>query len=528
MLFNSYLFLFVFLPVALLGFFMCSKFLGRKAALLWLITCSFYFYILWDPAYWWVITSTIIINYIIGVNILSRKAAINKRLLLWSGVISNIVFLAWFKIHISPLFQFLPGNAGDHTTTFSNTNEILIPLAISFITFQQIVFLVDCYKNRCVSSEFIDYVLFISFFPQLVMGPIVHQREITPQFRDSNTYRFNTENFTVGLSIFVIGLFKKTVLADGIAVTVNQVYATASMGGQVSLIDSWVAATGFIFQLYFDFSGYADMAIGIAKMLNINLPINFDSPLTARNRFEHWRRWHITFSEFMKNHVYMPLVRNKRIPLGKYSALMVTTFLSGLWHGIGMSFILWGVIQGGMMVISHLIKKRFKGYWLSFLFTRPVSIMITFMATVLISILFRSGDLSTALVVYKGIFGLNGVLIPQPIELILNAISSDLAGSITALTGIKMGAITTRFGDMYYMAIFFIIVFLMPTTREYFRKYWTALDQRNNAVVFSKTGIASKLCFDLDYKSALVITVMLYLSLYTMLTETSRFIYFQF
>lgn len=524
MLFNSYSFIFVFLPLAIMLFFIVSRYGGQQLALSWLILCSLYFYISWDVTYWWVIAATTIVNYAIGRGLLQTGSPHIRTSLLRIGVLANIVFLAWFKLRISGLPWF-NADGREMALLFDNTRDLYIPLAISFITFQQIVYLVDCYKRNCSSTRFTEYLLFISFFPQLVMGPIVHQREIVPQFRDKHFYRFNIQNFSIGLSIFIIGLFKKTVLADNLADSINLIYQVAASGTPINLVDAWIATIGFIFQLYFDFSGYSDMAIGIAKMLNINLPINFDSPLKAANRFEYWRRWHITFSEFMKNNVYMPLARNRSIPLGKYTALLVSTTLSGLWHGIGFTFLAWGLIQGAMMIAGHKAREYRRGnsrITPATINVRPCLVIITLFTTFMLGILFRSGNHETAVNMFSGIMGFNGVVIPSIISSHITGI--HIAGDATLSTA----TLLAKSSDVTWLIACFVVIFIFPSTKNYFGKYWSALDQRKHGHAGSNVRINHRGSgFEFNYTTSLIISVMLILSLYSIL-ESSRFIYYQF
>ncbi|MES9885266.1 MAG: MBOAT family O-acyltransferase, partial [Candidatus Sedimenticola sp. 6PFRAG1] len=347
MLFNSYLFIVIFLPLVLAGFFLIGKWLGQPASLVWLILASIVFYASWEPAYLWLLLASLIFNY--GVAWWLEQDSSGRKAVVIFAVVCNVLLLLYYKVIIAGFLD--PEQSV--SAAFSTSEDVLIPLAISFITFQQIAFLVDTYRGRVRRSGVLEYSLFILFFPQLVMGPIVHYRELVPQFRNKGLCNWRWESIALGLSIFVVGLFKKVVLADGIALYVDNVYEAIYLQKDVASLDAWGAALGFQLQIYFDFSGYADMAVGLARMFNINLPINFDSPYRAVNRFDLWRRWHISFGAFMRQYVFFPLARSKRLKIGTMGALMVTTLVSGLWHGVGATFVIWGGLQGLLMAMSH-------------------------------------------------------------------------------------------------------------------------------------------------------------------------------
>lgn len=505
MLFNSYLFLLAFLPVVLAGFFFLGRVAGRPSALFWLVAASLTFYASWELAYLWLLLASLLFNYFAAA--LLRRLTTWRLLWLWLGILTNVALLLYFKVAIA----FFGGSGA----SFSTTHQILIPLGISFITFQQIAFLVDSYKGRLKQGSVVEYLLFITFFPQLIMGPIVQYRELQPQFRSESLLRWNAENFSLGLCIFIVGLFKKVVLADSIAPFVDGVYADVGNGASISPIDAWAAALGFTLQLYFDFSAYSDMAIGLARMFNINLPINFDSPYRAVDRFDYWRRWHISFSSFMRQYVFFPLARARNLHVGQVGALAVTTLLSGFWHGLGATFIVWGSLQTLLMLGVHyrgvLVRKfgpavRGRGF-------PRISMLLTFVITVVLGVLFRSSDLQMAFGVYENM---------------LLAVKVVLGGDIAGLY-LHVHRTFDRW-VLLNLLLLLLIVWGMPNTRDLFARYWTALDQRS-----AKPGKAGHdlqfwlggPVFVLNRRWAIVMAVMLSSAL-VLMSGTSRFIYYQF
>jgi D-alanyl-lipoteichoic acid acyltransferase DltB (MBOAT superfamily) len=335
--------------------------------------------------------------------------------------------------------------------------HVILPLGISFFTFQQIAFLIDVHGRNIETFKPRDFFLFVLFFPQLIAGPIVHFREMMPQFLSSSC-RFNRENFSVGLSLFVFGLFKKVVLADGIAPHVTPIYELAANGGSISLFPAWIAAIGFTLQIYFDFSGYSDMAAGLGRCFGVRLPINFDSPLKASNIIDFWSRWHITLTRFLTAYVYNPLAlwqTRKRIAkglpgLGGRNAsaaaffrvlaapTIFTMFLSGIWHGAGYLFILWGTLHGMYIAINHAWRLVGPGLWASKeryeRFMRPTGWLITFTSVTITMILFRATSVEAAAELLKGIFGLNGISLPTEIlerSGLQNVLGSIVSASVT-------------------------------------------------------------------------------------------------
>jgi alginate O-acetyltransferase complex protein AlgI len=435
-LFNSYEFIFAFLPATLVGFFSLALF-SRTAALRWIIFASLLFYVLWRPINALIIAPSILINF--GLArwlqrlVLDDKRTGTARLVLLLGIAFNVAFLGYFKY-----IDFGRTAVNDIFGTNLVLTHVILPLGISFITFQKIAFLIDVHAGRVRSFTFQDYCLFVLFFPQLIAGPIVHYREMMPQFHSASC-RFDRQNFAVGLTLLSFGLFKKVVLADHLAAVVSPIYAHATSSGGTSLLLAWTAAIGFTLQIYFDFSGYTDMALGIARFFGVRLPQNFNSPLQATSIIDFWLRWHMTLTRFLTAYIYNPLtlwLTRRRLLKGRLGLsahnptlgaffyllmfpLLLTMFVSGLWHGAGYGFVIWGVLHGFYLTINHawrLVRPRLWSDTLSYdRFMWPVGWLLTFTAVVVAMILFRSPTLTSAIDLLKGLIARNGVALPQAI-----------------------------------------------------------------------------------------------------------------
>ena len=302
MLFNSYVFIFVFLPVTVTGFYWLLRLGYHDAALAWLVLASLFFYGWWNPVYLLLLLGSLGFNHLMSLAIRRHQASHYATALLVMGVVANLGLLGYFKY--ANFFVASINTAGGYDF---NLEHIVLPLAISFFTFQQITFLVDTARNKTGHGGLLEYALFVTFFPQLIAGPIVHHREMMPQFLARARLGFKWDNLTVGLSIFAIGLFKKVVIADGISVYSTPVFDAAANEATLTLVEAWFGAIAYGFQIYFDFSGYSDMAIGIARLFGIRLPLNFHSPYKADSVIEFWRRWHMTLSRFLRDYVYFTL-----------------------------------------------------------------------------------------------------------------------------------------------------------------------------------------------------------------------------
>lgn len=347
MLFNSYEFIFAFLPAVFLLYFLLLRQRWILPAKLFLIAASLFFYAWWNPAYLPLILGSTLFNYIVGGRLARRHtASASAKPLLAFGITANLALLGYFKYA-----DFFIANLNQLGVSNLTLLHLALPLAISFVTFQQIAFLVDSYKGHAKENDFISYALFITFFPQLIAGPIVHHAEMMPQFASRHNWVKNYRNIALGLFIFATGLFKKCVIADTFAHWANAGFDNPAALG---MTEAWITSLSYTFQLYFDFSGYSDMAIGLALLFNIRLPLNFNSPYKALSIQDFWRRWHMTLSRFLRDYIYIPLGGNQKGSIRTWHNLMLTFLIGGLWHGAGWTFIFWGFLHGLALIIHRL------------------------------------------------------------------------------------------------------------------------------------------------------------------------------
>ena len=432
MLFNSYQFIIGFLPVTLLGFYVLGS-RRRDWALLWLTAASLLFYAWWRPINVLLIAPSILINLGLA-RLLERWRLTNPnlaRVILIAGIGFNLCFLGYFKYTM-----FLRGAVNDVFGTDLVLTHIILPLGISFITFQKIAFLADVRAGLVTSFTLRDYALFVLFFPQLIAGPIVHYREMMPQFRTIST-RFNEEDVAVGLTLFFMGLAKKLLLADPLAAIVSPLYARAAIGGGLGLIDAWIAALGFTLQIYFDFSGYSEMALGLARFFGIRLPVNFNSPLKARSIIEFWQRWHVSLTRFLTAYIFTPLslgLARARMASGTpgfggrnmtpaaflpllMMPTMLTMLISGVWHGAGYTYIVWGLMHGVMISVNHawrVIHARIRRGAKNHAFSLSGSgFVLTFTCVVVAMVMFRAPTVAAAASIWRDMLGGHGVTLPE-------------------------------------------------------------------------------------------------------------------
>ena len=409
MLFNSYAFLFGFLPVVLLLYFLAGR-RSALAAIAFLAAASLFFYGWWNPRYLLLLCGSVIFNYLIGRRLAqSPTRAKGDQAMLWLGVAGNLAVLGAFKYA-----AFFAVNANALAGVSLPVPHIVLPLGISFFTFTQIAYLVDAYRKEVREYRFIHYGLFVTFFPHLLAGPVLHHAEVMPQFARARSFSFDPENFAVGLTIFAIGLFKKVVLADGIAEFATPVFDAARDGATLSFLAAWGGALAYTFQLYFDFSGYSDMAIGLARLFGIVFPANFNSPYKAASIIDFWRRWHMTLSRFLRDYLYIPLGGGRCHPLRRHANLMATMLLGGLWHGAGWTFVIWGGLHGLYLVANHgwrEVQMRWLG---GYALPRAFAQLLTFLAVVVAWVFFRAESLAAAQAMLEGMAGLNGISKADP------------------------------------------------------------------------------------------------------------------
>ncbi|PCI31719.1 MAG: membrane-bound O-acyltransferase family protein [Alphaproteobacteria bacterium] len=526
MLFNSYEFIFAFLPITLIIFIFISK-INHEKAIAWLVIASLFFYGWWNPAYLILIMISMAINYSIGYLINRVTFGKNqKKPLLIIGLLFNLSLLGYFKYA-----NFFLETVSYTLSTKFEIQQILLPLAISFFTFQQIAFLVDAYKGITKEYKFLHYALFVTFFPQLIAGPIVHHKEMLPQFMDRRKIGFNINNITIGLIIFSIGLFKKAVLADGIAVYANPTFSAVAIGQQLDFFQSWGGVLSYTLQLYFDFSGYSDMAIGGARLFGIKLPLNFHSPYKSLNITEFWRRWHITLSRFLRDYVYIALGGNKKGKLRRYVNLFATMLLGGLWHGAGWTFVIWGALHGCYLIINHFW--HFITNKLNLLFLKNSKIwrcfswLLTFTAVVVGWVFFRATDFNSAILLLKGMTGMHGVSLPNGLAVQLGGF-----GEFLNERGVNF---TLGGGRNFVMTYLWVIVLLpvavaWPNTQQIMEKFEPSFDKifDNPMTTFMSNNILMRrIKFNFSYRWAFTLAIISTLGILA-LSEVSEFLYFQF
>jgi D-alanyl-lipoteichoic acid acyltransferase DltB (MBOAT superfamily) len=497
LLFNSYEFIFLFLPLTLLVFFLIGARAHHRLSVAWLVGMSLFFYGWWNPVYLGLILFSMLFNYSMGAVLCGRHA---NKLQLAFGITVNLGLLAYFKYA-----NFFVENLNAFLGFSIHLEHIILPLAISFFTFQQIAYLVDAYRKETKEYNFLHYCLFVTFFPQLIAGPIVHHKEMMPQFGRDSTFRFNPKSMELGITMFGMGLFKKVILADGIATYATPIFDAAAGGSVLTFLDAWIGTLAYTFQLYFDFSAYSDMAIGIGLMFGVRLPVNFNSPYKAVNIIDFWRRWHMTLSRFLRDYIYIPLGGNRKGTTRRYINLMSTMLIGGLWHGAGWTFVLWGGLHGLYLAINHFwhALRRRLGHDLhrSTLLGRMASGTLTFLAVTVAWVFFRAEHFSAATGMLSSMFT------PHQAQLLTSHMfKSD---------------------ELPFIAIWFVslalIVWVMPNLQQWMRylpnpeaKYPMGSGRLSALIEFQPT--ATWALFD----SILTGTAILGL------TKLSEFLYFQF
>lgn len=390
MLFNSFEFL-LFLLLTTCFYFYLNKARFVRASKTFLVIASLSFYSWWDINYLPLLLGSMAFNYLVGSNLGKSP----RRLMLGFGIISNVILLGYFKYT-----DFLIVNYNFAFSTDVPMANLILPLAISYFTFQQIAFLVDSYRGETKDYDFLNYSVFITFFPQLLMGPIMHHKDIIPQFSNKYNFFLKWNNVSLGLFIFSIGLAKKCLLGDPLSGYAQTAFDSAQ---DLTMIEAWYASVSYVLAFYFDLSGYADMAIGVGKIFNINIPLNFNSPYKARNFADYWRRWHMTLSKFLGDYVYKSLGGNSRSAKVIYLNIMITFLVSGIWHGAGWTFVVWGLINGALVVSAHMMKKA----KIELNYILAWSMM--FFAVVVTRILFVSNDFSDAWYVTYTLFDISNL-----------------------------------------------------------------------------------------------------------------------
>ncbi len=486
MLFNSYEFMLAFLPVTVIIYY----FLNRKklitAATAWLVLASLFFYSWWDIKYLALIIASIIFNFGVGISL--RRTGAEKagrglrKPVLVSGIIGNIALLGYYKYT-----NFFITNLNVLTGLEIGMQKIVLPLGISFFTFTQIAYLVDVYNEKAREYDFLRYALFVTFFPHLLAGPIIHHKEMMPQFADLRKRVVNYRNLSLGLYLFFIGLFKKVIIADALAPIATVGFDSMQ---SLTLIEAWVTSLSYTFQLYFDFSAYTDMALGASWMFNIRLPYNFDSPYKSVNIAGFWRRWHMTLSRFLRDYIYIPLGGNREGDAKTSRNLFLTFLIGGIWHGAGWTFVVWGCLHGVAAVVHRMWMKT------GIQVNRVLAWFLTFSFVNIAWVFFRAKKWDDAIKVLSGMFGMSGIKLPRSM----------------AKLGIFQGD-TIAFGDLFFksvdrLSLIYLIIAFMITL--------LAKNSNQKGETFKPTRLTA----------ALTITVALYALLN--MNKVSEFLYFNF
>ena len=511
MLFNSYIFILVFLPLVIFGFHFIGSVSNHRVAIAWLVGSSLFFYGWWNPSYLGLIIGSILFNYAIGAYLGKHPS----RAVLTAGIVVNLSALSYFKyanFFIDSLNAFADINIHLH--------QIVLPLAISFFTFQQIAYLVDAYRGIAKEYNFLHYCLFVTFFPQLIAGPIVRHNDMLPQFANSKIYKLNTTNLSIGLTIFTLGLFKKVILADSIAVYATPVFVAAENGVALTFYEAWIGAFAYSFQLYFDFSGYSDMAVGAARMLNVVLPINFFSPYKSDSIIEFWRRWHISLSSFLRDYLYIPLGGSRRGTPIRYANVLVTMLLGGLWHGAGWTFILWGGIHGLYLVINLIWRcvpifnnSNAKGLSLFFNLT---GFAVTFICVVIAWVMFRAESFDGAINFYSSMLGFKGIMLPS-----FSDVMSGIPNSVVEEM-FRNSIVVDPKNAGIFIVLMFIVVWFLPNTFE-------LLKNHNPVLGLDRISPHKRSWFNWQFNtiSAYLLALVTLVCLIN-LSAPSEFLYFQF
>ncbi len=451
MIFSTYRFIFLFLPVTSFGYFILNRFRYYSVAKIWLIIASLYFYGQGSPAFFPFFLASITGNYIIGTAMTRMEGSqtIQRKILLGIGLAGNIGLLGYYKYT-----DFFIENYNLLTGSDYALKHIVLPIGISFFTFQLIAFLVDSYRGETKQYDIINYLLFITFFPQLIVGPIIHHGEIVPQFEDERNLKLNYDNLAKGLFLFSIGCAKKILLAD--PMTTNAQSFFNSVPANPDLLLTWFSSIEYTISYYFDLSGYADMAIGLGLMFNIHIPQNFDSPYKARNFQDYWRRWHITLSRFLSTYIFRSVYKKDCKWRNYYIATMVTFLVSGFWHGAGWTFVVWGLVNGFFVCVASWMKR--KGWSLPAWLAYP----LTAVGVILARVLFVSSSFTDAWNVYKGMLNF-----------------ASLGTGLSAVLSSVWNFVKWHKSSGLILVIGIIICWFLPNSKKMTEKFrpslWTAL-----------------------------------------------------
>lgn len=511
MLFNSGIFLFVFLPITFIVYCLLSRVVKNDLIYLWLIFASLFFYGWWYPPYLLLLSSSISINYIIGYHLRSTKNY--RKLLLIFGIALNLGVIAYYKYA-----HFLLDNFNTLTGLDFYLGNIFLPLAISFFTFQQIAYLVDSYRNQVLTHNFIQYSFFVSFFPQLIAGPIVHHSQFFSQI-SKKIPEISIDKVAIGISIFFIGLFKKVIIADQLAQYATPVFDHAESGKTLAFFEAWVGVLSYTNQLYFDFSGYSDMAIGLALLFGIYLPLNFNSPYKSTSIIDFWRRWHITLSHFLRDYLYITLGGNRKGNLQRYLNLSITMLLGGLWHGANWTFVVWGALHGFYLVINHCWRFLLNLFNLkpvaNSFFYKIIAFLLTYLAVVIAWVFFRAESFDAALSILQSMLGFNSISLPESLQ-ITNAVFN---GDWLLFEGANIHG---GYWAVFWVVIASFITWFLPNTQQLITQFSDNLSDKS-------TSFGNTLIWQPNIIWALLLSLLASASLIMVIIgRNSEFLYFQF
>jgi len=525
MLFNSYLFLLLFLPVALAGYYVSGA-INLRLAAFWLCLTSFVFYGWWNPQFVVLLAISIAFNYAISQGVLRNAGRARvQNAIVALGVGTDLVVLFHYK-YFAALFGFMH----DLGLTHSTIDTLVLPLGISFFTFTQIGYLLDCRAGLVKEHSWLSYVLFVTFFPHLIAGPILHHKEMMPQFAQRENYRFKAENLSIGGILFVIGLAKKVLLADAIASYADAGFASP---GDLQFWAAWGTSLCYALQVYFDFSGYSDMALGLAKMFGIRFPLNFNSPYKATSVIDFWARWHITLTRYLTSYLFYPVAmaisrrrserglpvgtEGARTPSGFVSTIVVPTVftmgLAGIWHGAGFQFLIFGLLHAAYLSINHgwrifVVGRKpasHKRHWLAHI----ASVALTFVAVLVAQAFFRANGVHDAMLLLEGMIGLRGV---------------EAWPSLSYLDGASLGdgwrLLIGHHLQLAYVVVLLGIVWFTPNAHQILGRYSPALFKVQEAA-------RRFMRWQPNPAWASVTLLLLFLCLVNLHKET-RFLYFQF
>jgi alginate O-acetyltransferase complex protein AlgI len=504
LLFNSYEFLFLFLPTVLAVFFVLGR-RSHRAAMGWLAAASLFFYGWWYAPYLALLLISVLWNFAGGLAIARSVEPLRYRLLVLA-VAGDLALLGYFKYA-----GFLVASVDAVFGRSWPISSIALPLGISFFTLTQIAFLVDTARGEARDYKFVHYLLFVCYFPHLIAGPILHHKELMPQLDRPDIVRFSARRLALGLSIFAIGLFKKTVIADALSPGVGRIFDGAARGMTPSGAEAWGAALAYTLQIYFDFSGYSDMAIGLARMIGVRLPLNFHSPYKAASVIEFWRRWHMTLSRFLRDYLYIPLGGNRRGSARRYLNVMATMLIGGLWHGAGWNFVLWGGLHGMYLVLNHGWRALTGGA------RRGTSTaaaaaggVLTFVCVVVAWVPFRAANWRAARTILASLAGWYGWL----------------PGNAQSSAAGLLGEGAPHWVDTWkWVAVLLPAVWLLPNTQEFFSRYGTLLPPWRKAARLPVPALGFRWRLSAGWAwvtAAIAVVGVLYCS------RASEFIYFQF